>query len=99
MDRTRPTLLITLGDVAGVGPEIVARGWADLVTVCRPVVVGDADWLRRAVKLVGSAATVQAVADPEEVTPTADRIPCFPGSHQDLCVVLSRKVTAPPGPP
>src|SRR5262249_12125606 len=30
-----PRLLITLGDVAGVGPEIVARAWPTLVELCR----------------------------------------------------------------
>jgi 4-hydroxythreonine-4-phosphate dehydrogenase len=37
----KPTLLITLGDVAGVGPEIVAKAWPKLHDYCRPVVVGD----------------------------------------------------------
>jgi 4-hydroxythreonine-4-phosphate dehydrogenase len=36
-----PKLLITLGDVAGIGPEIVAKGWASLTEHCQPVVVGD----------------------------------------------------------
>src|SRR4051812_1115626 len=97
MDRRKPTLLITLGDVAGVGPEIVVRGWADLVTVCRPVVVGDADWLRRAAKLVESSATVQTVSDPEHAEPTADHIPCLSGSGQDLSGVVPGKVSAAAG--
>jgi 4-hydroxythreonine-4-phosphate dehydrogenase len=40
-----PRLLITLGDVAGIGPEIVAKAWPQLHEYCRPVVVGDAAWL------------------------------------------------------
>src|SRR5262245_32113029 len=32
----RPRLLLTLGDVAGIGPEIVARAWPELNDVCRP---------------------------------------------------------------
>jgi 4-hydroxythreonine-4-phosphate dehydrogenase len=38
---TLPRLLITLGDVAGIGPEIVARAWPQLFLHCRPLVVGD----------------------------------------------------------
>ena len=39
--RARPRLAITLGDVAGVGPEIVARCWNEsLLSICEPVVVG-----------------------------------------------------------
>ncbi len=38
---TLPRLLITLGDVAGIGPEIVTKAWPDLSAYCRPLVVGD----------------------------------------------------------
>ena len=38
---TQPKLLVTLGDVAGVGPEIVAKAWPRLHEFCAPVVVGD----------------------------------------------------------
>lgn len=38
---TLPRLLITLGDVAGIGPEIVAKAWPQLAAHCQPVVVGD----------------------------------------------------------
>ena len=39
-----PRIAITIGDAAGIGPEIVAKSLVDesLTTVCRPVVVGDA---------------------------------------------------------
>jgi 4-hydroxythreonine-4-phosphate dehydrogenase len=36
-----PRLLITLGDVAGIGPEIVARSWARLQDHASLVVIGD----------------------------------------------------------
>jgi len=36
-----PKLLITLGDVAGIGPEIVAKAWPQLHEYCQPVVIGD----------------------------------------------------------
>jgi 4-hydroxythreonine-4-phosphate dehydrogenase len=37
----KPRLLITLGDVAGIGPEIVAKAWPKLAADCTPTVVGD----------------------------------------------------------
>ena len=46
-----PRLLITLGDVAGIGPEIVARAWPQLVRMARPVVVGDPGWVERGLRL------------------------------------------------
>src|SRR5206468_2064699 len=58
---TRPRLLLTMGDVAGIGPEIIAKAWPDLLPLCRPVVVGDPGWLGRALDLVKQPARVQAV--------------------------------------
>ncbi len=43
---------LTMGDVAGIGPEIIARAIADqrVRDWCRPVVVGNAHVLRRAIQ-------------------------------------------------
>jgi 4-hydroxythreonine-4-phosphate dehydrogenase len=38
---TQPKLLITLGDVAGIGPEVVAKAWHKLTDHAQPVIVGD----------------------------------------------------------
>jgi 4-hydroxythreonine-4-phosphate dehydrogenase len=58
----KPTLLITLGDVAGVGPEIVAKAWPNLGEYCRPVVVGDPARLPAGIPCVNpSAADLSAV--------------------------------------
>jgi 4-hydroxythreonine-4-phosphate dehydrogenase len=70
-------LLITMGDVAGIGPEIIARAWPELLIIGAPVVVGDAGWLRRALDLVESAATVQEISQPSEARPTAGIVPCL----------------------
>jgi len=68
-----PTLALTLGDVAGIGPEITARTLLDhdeLRGLCRPVVVGDADALRRAVTgvLGRDAGVVRVVDRPADAT-------------------------------
>jgi 4-hydroxythreonine-4-phosphate dehydrogenase len=80
----RPLLLITMGDVAGIGPEIIARGWAELCSICRPVVIGDPDWLQWAFRLVGSPARVLRVDHPAESEATPTSAPCLVGSSQDL---------------
>jgi 4-hydroxythreonine-4-phosphate dehydrogenase len=93
----RPWLLITMGDVAGIGPEVIARAWPELAAVCRPVVVGDPGWLRRALQLVNWSATVREVSDPREVEPTPDRVTCLAGSGQDLGGVKPGQVSAAAG--
>ena len=79
----RPLLLLTMGDVAGIGPEIIAKAWPELVALCRPVVVGDANWLRRALALVGSPAHVVELHAPEEARPTAQP-DCWPNGSARL---------------
>ncbi|TFD54165.1 4-hydroxythreonine-4-phosphate dehydrogenase PdxA [Cryobacterium sp. Hh7] len=53
---TLPILALTIGDVAGIGPEITAKsllGHDDVRTRCIPVVIGDEAAMRRGVLNVG----------------------------------------------
>ena len=59
--KTQTQLLVTMGDVAGIGPEIIARAWPDLTAICRPIVVGDRLWLERAIDLSKISAGVQPI--------------------------------------
>ena len=55
---TLPLLAITLGDPAGIGPEIVLKALrsAEVYAICRPLVVGDRRMLERAASsMVGEA--------------------------------------------
>lgn len=90
----RPRLLITTGDVAGVGPEIIVRAWSQLTAYCRPVVVGDPDWLRRAQNLTGDRHEIVAVQDPGRCEPSDQVIPCVRATEQDLSAVQAGSVTA-----
>ncbi len=92
-----PRLLITLGDVAGIGPEIIARAWPDLLSLCRPAVVGDPLWLRRGLELIGSPAQVHVIGQPSEAEPKAGVLPCLSGSDQDLHAVEPGRVSAAAG--
>jgi 4-hydroxythreonine-4-phosphate dehydrogenase len=78
---TRPLVALTMGDVAGIGPEVIVKGWADhrLHALARPLVVGDPGALERACALVGSRSSprVHVVALPEEADPGPAVIPCL----------------------
>jgi 4-hydroxythreonine-4-phosphate dehydrogenase len=96
----RPRLLITMGDVAGIGPEIIAKAWPALIDICRPVVVGDPDWMRRALKLVnptGPSAAVREVRDPKYGESDSQTIFCLSASDQDLRQVEPGRVSAAAG--
>jgi 4-hydroxythreonine-4-phosphate dehydrogenase len=88
-----PRLLITMGDVAGIGPEIIARAWLELLPYARPTVVGDAAWLRRAVAVAGNSARVVDIETPEQAAPQPGLIPCLAGSETPLDDVIVGKVS------
>jgi 4-phospho-D-threonate 3-dehydrogenase / 4-phospho-D-erythronate 3-dehydrogenase len=73
---TPPTIGITMGDAAGVGPEIIAKTLADPTWYdrCRPIVIGDASIVRRAVELVRSKQHVRALASIEGWKPDANAL-------------------------
>ncbi|CAN5596962.1 D-threonate 4-phosphate dehydrogenase [soil metagenome] len=52
----RPVIAITMGDAAGVGPEIVMKtlGHSELYSQCRPLVIGDTRRLQQAGRIVQS---------------------------------------------
>ncbi|MCU1399555.1 MAG: 4-hydroxythreonine-4-phosphate dehydrogenase PdxA [Acidimicrobiales bacterium] len=52
---TRPIIAVTMGDPAGVGPEVVVKALAraDVLATCRPVVIGDSARLAVAAELCG----------------------------------------------
>jgi len=72
---------LTMGDAAGIGPEVIIRAWLDpaLHSLARPVVIGDPGVLVRAREVVAGAdgLKVRMVADPEEAMPAPDTIPCL----------------------
>jgi len=69
---TLPCLGITIGDVAGIGPEITAKALLqhpELRKVCRPIAIGDAEALARAVTLIGGdPSAIRTLAAPSAAT-------------------------------
>ena len=49
----KPIVGITMGDAAGIGPEIIAKALSlrEIYETCRPVVIGDADVMREGIKV------------------------------------------------
>jgi 4-hydroxythreonine-4-phosphate dehydrogenase len=92
-----PRLLLTMGDVAGIGPEIIARAWPELHALCQPVVIGDAGWMRRALKLTHTAADLQLMTNPAEANPDPTVVSLVQGSAVKLDAVVVGSVSAAAG--
>jgi len=63
---SRPLLALTMGDVTGVGPEIIVKALSDpeIYSLCRPLILGDLTALERARDLCGPALTLHSVEVP-----------------------------------
>jgi 4-hydroxythreonine-4-phosphate dehydrogenase len=66
--NSKPIIGISMGDPAGIGPEIIAKALAraSVHQICRPIVIGDARTIERA------AAVVKAPLKTRAVTKVAD---------------------------
>ncbi len=68
LNSARPIIANTMGDPAGIGPEIIAKALAhaELRTMARFLVVGDRTIMERAVALTGVALNVVTVPRPSD---------------------------------
>lgn len=75
MER-KPLIAITMGDPAGIGPEIIAKAVdsGELVPLCRPVAFGDAGVMRKVIDEIGLSVDLHAIASPSEAAPEKGRL-------------------------
>jgi len=68
-DRNRPVIGVTMGDGAGIGPEIIVGALADetIRALCRPLVIGDARRLELAASVIGAAMRIVPVESAREL--------------------------------
>src|SRR2546425_952293 len=64
----RPRVAITMGDAAGIGPEIIVKSFADASVAARaiPLVLGEARVLERAMDATGVRLPIRTIAKPAE---------------------------------
>ena len=94
-----PILGVTMGDPAGVGPEIIARACAEPAArrACRPVVIGAASTMREALALVGSALTLHGVKDVGECRWAAGALEVLDLGNVDMTALKRCEVSAAAG--
>lgn len=64
----RPVIAITMGDPAGIGPEITAKALnrLELYQICRPLLIGDCSMMKLALRATGLALKLHMVRTPED---------------------------------
>jgi 4-hydroxythreonine-4-phosphate dehydrogenase len=61
----KPLLAITMGDPAGVGPEIIAKALSDpeVYAICRPLVVGDGSAMRMGLEAARARLSIHTIKE------------------------------------
>lgn len=79
-------IAITMGDPCGIGPEIVAKLYADSAPLHPTLVLGDEGLLRRAIRLLALPVTLRSINSPEDFQPSPQTLSVISLSHlpQDL---------------
>ncbi|MFC1943147.1 4-hydroxythreonine-4-phosphate dehydrogenase PdxA [Chloroflexota bacterium] len=67
--RQRPTIVVTMGDASGIGPEIIVKALLSkqIYGSCCPLVVGDGMTMSRAIRLLDSPLKLHPVNESGEV--------------------------------
>jgi len=68
MKESRPIIGITMGDPAGIGPEIAAKALAreEIYRICRPLIIGDAEVMQQGMNIAGVDIYVRSINQVEE---------------------------------
>jgi len=74
-------IAITMGDPSGIGPEIIAKLFADAAPFPPTLVLGDEGLIKRAIRLLTLPLTVRVIDSPEEFQFTPDTINMISLSH------------------
>jgi len=71
-----PLIGITMGDPAGIGPEIIVKALADknIYGLCRPVVLGDPEIISSAILRYGQKLPLNIISNSSEVRSTPGKI-------------------------
>ena len=74
-------IAITMGDPCGIGPEIIAKLYADAASLPPTLVLGDGGLIKRAIQLLALPLKVRVINSPEEFEFTSDTINVISLSH------------------
>jgi 4-phospho-D-threonate 3-dehydrogenase / 4-phospho-D-erythronate 3-dehydrogenase len=96
MTEARPVLAVTMGDPAGIGPEIAVRALLSpqVRDISRSFLIGDARVFEQALKVCGLSASLNRIAGPEALADKAGIIDVVHQETADPAVLQMGKVQA-----
>ena len=95
----RPLIAITMGDAAGIGPEIIAKALAEpqLHRRCRPVVIGVTWAIDEAIALTGADLRTRSITTIAQAAPAPGVIDVLDLENLSAAEVVTGKVSASSG--
>ena len=95
----KPFVAITMGDPAGIGPEVTAKALMDLRVYerCRPFVIGSAAAMDDAIRLVGGSATTRVDHSVDEVAGQPGSVDVLDLENLDYGSIAQGQVSAAAG--
>lgn len=93
---SKPILGITMGDPAGIGPEIAAKALAcqRVYELCRPLVIGDADVIEQAIGIVRECLKVNAISQVNQAKFQYGTVDVLDLKNVDLASLVRGQVSA-----
>jgi 4-hydroxy-L-threonine phosphate dehydrogenase PdxA len=74
--KRKPRIGITLGDVAGIGPEIAVKAYGNprVEQICTPILIGESTTVKHYVSQMAPAKEVRIISDPEQVSSESQQL-------------------------
>ena len=96
MTTHRPLLGISVGDPAGIGPEITAKTLAmpEIYAMCRPLAVAEAGMMRDACRIAGVNLRIHGVDDPAAGQYRPGTLDVLDMKNIAACDIVHKKVSA-----
>lgn len=96
---SRPLLAITMGDPAGIGPEIIVKALqhSAVYEQCRPLVIGDRRMLTQAAQWTGLPAHFELITEPPTGEYQAERIALLDRANADPATIVPGRISAAAG--
>jgi 4-hydroxythreonine-4-phosphate dehydrogenase len=91
VNSEKPLIIITMGDAAGIGPEIVVKALASeyIYSLCRPLVIGERESMEEAIRISQKPLKLNLVKHMDEMqysSNTIDLIDLHNLNHRDVVI-------------
>jgi len=92
----KPLIAITMGDPAGIGPEIIAKVFdsGEIFSYCRPVIIGNTGVLKKIVEGLRLSVYLRTIGTIAEVDPASGKADVLSLANVDLAMHLWGRPTA-----